>query len=663
VAREGSASDSSATWSFTTQSSATALSGYVISTVAGNGSQGYSGDGGPAVSAQLNGPSGVAIDGAGNLYIADAKNDVVREVSNGLISTVPGTKTEDPYGYGGTPVVAVDAKGNLYTTAGAAGGGGNQVLKISNGVASAVVGTGVGGYSGDGGPAISAQINSPYGVTLDAVGNLYIADLGNHRVREVSNGMITTVAGNGTVSASGGDSGDNGPATSAQLGGPMSLASDASGDLYIADPYAVRKVSGGTITTVADAGFPAGIAVDAGGSLYIASGMILKFSGGLITTIAGGGTSLGDNGPATSAQLSGPLGIAVDTAGNVYFSDGNRVRVLVPFGPTCTYSVNPIALTVPASGGNVIAGVQTPSFCQWAVSWDQPPAWVYSNNYGPLAVGTGSDNVTFVVSANSGAPRTFTVSVAGISVVITQQSSAPAPSFTPSGVLNAASYAIGSPVAPGSIAAVYGTFLLSAPSQATGAPLPTSLGGLSMQFSNGVEAPLFYASGGQVNLQVPWEVAGQSHVPVTAIVNGQPSAVETVALSPFAPGIFSMNGQGTGQGAILDASYRLVDASNPAVPGSTVLLIYCTGLGAVTNQPPTGSPALSDPLSWTTTNPTVTIGGVPSSNVSFYGLAPGAVGEYQVNALVPAAAATGTAVPVVISIGGITSNAVTIAVR
>jgi uncharacterized protein (TIGR03437 family) len=690
VAKHGDAALSSPTWSFTTQSSATALSGYVISTVAGNGSQGYSGDGGPAVSAQLNGPSGVAIDGQGNLYIADAKNDVVREVSNGLISTVPGTKTEDSYGYGGTPVVAVDAKGNLYTTAGAAGdAGGNQVLKISNGVASAVAGTGVGGYSGDGGPAISAQINSPYGVTLDAAGNLYIADLGNHRVREVSNGIITTVAGNGTVSASGGDSGDNGPATSAQLGGPMSLASDASGNLYIADSF-VRRVSDGEITTVAGGGFsgitnlgdngPAfnsmliasGVAAGVNGDLYIAdswNNRIRKVSGGVITTIAGGGVALGDNGPATGAQLSGPQGIAADTAGNVYFSDGNRVRVLVPFGPVCTYSVSPIALTIPASGGNISVGVQTASTCPWAVSWGQPywslalPDWVYSSNYGPLAVGTGSDNVAFVVSANSGAPRTFTVSVAGISVVITQQSPGSAPSFTANGVLNAASYAIGSPVAPGSIAAIYGTFLLSAPSQATGAPLPTSLGGLSMQFSNGVEAPLFYASGGQVNLQVPWEVAGQSQVPVTAIVNGQPSAVETVDLSPFAPGIFSMNGQGTGQGAILDPSYRLVDASNPAVPGSTVLLIYCTGLGAVTNQPPTGSPALSDPLSWTTTKPTVTIGGVASTNVSFYGLAPGAAGEYQVNALVPAATPTGTAVPVVISMGGFTSNTVTIAVK
>src|ERR1019366_349348 len=118
---------------------ATAVSGYVISTVAGSGSQGYSGDGGPATSARLNGPSGVAIDAAGNLYIADTQNAVVREVSNGVISSVPGTKTEDPYGYGGTGVAAVDAAGNLYITATSASTNiDNRVLKVSNGLATTV---------------------------------------------------------------------------------------------------------------------------------------------------------------------------------------------------------------------------------------------------------------------------------------------------------------------------------------------------------------------------------------------------------------------------------------------------------------------------------------------------------------------------------------------
>jgi uncharacterized protein (TIGR03437 family) len=236
--------------------------------------------------------------------------------------------------------------------------------------------------------------------------------------------------------------------------------------------------------------------------------------------------------------------------------------------------------------------------------------------------------------------------------------SQPAPSINSGGILNAASYAAS--VAPGSIAVVYGSFLLSSTSAAGVLPLPESLSGLSMQFTGGSQAPLFYASGGQVNIQVPWELAGQTQLTVSS--SGQTSAPQDLTLATFAPGIFSANAQGTGQGAILDSSYSLVDASNPATAGTTYILIYCTGLGPVSNPPASGSPATSSPPSETTTTPTVTIGNVPAQIVSFSGLAPGYVGLYQVNAQVPAGAPSGTAVPVVVSIGGTTSNAVTIAV-
>ena len=236
----------------------------------------------------------------------------------------------------------------------------------------------------------------------------------------------------------------------------------------------------------------------------------------------------------------------------------------------------------------------------------------------------------------------------------------PAPSINSGGIVNAASSAPGAPVAPGSIASVYGNFLLSAPSWALGIPLPTNLGGLSLEFG-AVEAPLLYASSGQVNLQIPWELAGQPPA-VTATLAGQTSAPQTVNLAPFAPGIFSMNGQGTGPGAILDSSYHLVTPTNPAAAGITVILIYCTGLGAVTNQPETGAAAPSNPLAVTITKPSVTIGSVPAQ-VLFSGLAPGSVGEYQVNALVPSNAPTGDAVQVILSIGSATSNAVEIAVQ
>jgi uncharacterized protein (TIGR03437 family) len=233
-------------------------------------------------------------------------------------------------------------------------------------------------------------------------------------------------------------------------------------------------------------------------------------------------------------------------------------------------------------------------------------------------------------------------------------------SINAGGIVNAASYT--APVAPGSIATVFGNFLLTSPVTSTSFPIPTSLSGLSLQFGATPLAPLFFASVGQVNAQVPWELAGQSQTTITATLNGQNSAAQTVNLARYAPGIFTTNSEGTGQGAILDTTYRLVDPKNPATAGSSVVQIYCTGLGPVTNQPATGSPALSSPLPETTTVPTVMIGGAPAS-VLFSGLAPGFVGEYQVNVGVPLASTKGNAVPVAISIGGATSNTVTIAVQ
>ncbi len=181
-----------------------------------------------------------------------------------------------------------------------------------------------------------------------------------------------------------------------------------------------------------------------------------------------------------------------------------------------------------------------------------------------------------------------------------------------------------------------------------------------MQFDN-LSAPILFASASQLNLQVPWELQGKSSSSVTVTVNAVTSAPQVVALAPSDPGIFSLGAPQGGQGAIVNLSGIVVDANSPAHAGD-YLQIYATGLGAVSNTPQTGVQAVSSPLSSLIGNLVVTIGGVPAF-VSFAGLAPGFIGLYQVNAQVPPGVTAGDAVPVVLSTGGIPSNAVTISVR
>ena len=290
----------------------------VITTVAGMVEYFKShGDGGPATEAHLDAPEGLAFDGAGNLYIADAYNHRVRKVDafTGVITTVAGTgrptwddrRLSGPGGYSGDggpatkaqldfPAdLAFDATGNLYI----ADRHNHRVRKVDarTGVITTVAGTGVQGFSGDGGPATEAQFGYPEGLAIDCAGNLYIADAYNHRVRKVDafTGVITTVAGTGEIAHGGYRSDvldeDGGPATEAEIA-PKGLAFDGAGDLYIADMYhdRVRKVDAFT---------------------------------GVITTVAG----TGEVGFDWSAdRLTSPVGLAFDGAGNLYLSSIHRVR-------------------------------------------------------------------------------------------------------------------------------------------------------------------------------------------------------------------------------------------------------------------------------------------------------------------------------------------------
>jgi type IX secretion system substrate protein/Big-like domain-containing protein/NHL repeat-containing protein len=266
----------------------------IIHNYGGNGSAGYGGDGIPATDSKLNDPNGLALDDTGNLFIADLNNVRIRKIdTTGIITTVAGTGA---VGYSGDGIaatlsklaepadVAIDSMGNLYI----ADYGNSRIRKVTSGSISTIAGTGTPGYSGDGLPATAAQIYTPNGVAVDGAGNIYIAELNN--VRKVNTlGIITTFAG--SSGGIGGYGGDGGPATAALLR-PYDVATDNCGNVYITDNNRVRKIN------------PSGI----------------------ITTIAGTGATgySGDGFVATAALMDGPVGIRLDALMNIYFADANN---------------------------------------------------------------------------------------------------------------------------------------------------------------------------------------------------------------------------------------------------------------------------------------------------------------------------------------------------
>jgi len=330
----------------------------IINTVAGKGNYGYSGDGGPATDAVLYDPEGVAVDSSGNIYVAEAFNGVIRKVdTNGIINTVAGNGITGYSGDGGPATsaefydpasVALDSAGNLYI----ADTNNTVIRKVdANGIITTIAGTGGRTYTGDGGPAVNATLFNPYGIAVGSGGVLYIADTGNAAVRKVdANGIITTVAGTGVL----GYSGDGGPATAAQIGSAHGVAVDGAGNLYIADNYnnVIRKVdSSGIITTFAGNGsmgtsgdggpainaplyYPVQVAADSAGNVYIvdSSERVRKVdTAGTIYTVAGFFPASfwygGDGGPATKAEFQTPFGVAVDNLGNIYIADLGNQRV------------------------------------------------------------------------------------------------------------------------------------------------------------------------------------------------------------------------------------------------------------------------------------------------------------------------------------------------
>ena len=368
----------------------------VISTFAGNGLSGppLSGSG-SASTVALDRPSAVAVDNAGNVLIADsAANQIVEVTPSGIAGVFAGTGVAGFSGDGGPATaaelddptgLAVASNGDVYI----ADAGNNRVRMVNpSGIITTIAGTGVAGFSGDGGPATAAELDYPNALAISATGALLISDGGNRRVREVSaSGIITTVAGNGTL----GLSGDGGPAAEAGLSEPLGVAVGPGG-VYVADAWndAVRRIlPSGVIETVATAAdglsFPVAVAVDAAGDIFVAdwSNRVVEITpSGTATTFAGTGVAgfSGDGGPATAAELDHPSGLAVASNGDVYIADAGNNRVRM---------VNPSGIITTVAGTGV-AGF----------SGDGGPATAAELDY-PNGLALGPDGGLFIADRNN----------------------------------------------------------------------------------------------------------------------------------------------------------------------------------------------------------------------------------------------------------------------
>jgi len=588
---------------------------FTISTVAGTGTHGFAGDGGPATAATLAFPATVVFDSAGNMYIADASNSRVRKVdTNGNISTFAGTGDFGDFGdtnvatkagmnrpYG----LAIDKAGNMYI----ADTYNDAIRKVtaSGGIMSTIAGT-VQGFGGDGGGATGALFDTPTALVLDAAGNLYIADTGNNRIRKVGvDGNISTFAGTGNAASSG----DGGPANSAALNDPEGLAIDTAGNIYVADTagHRVRKIApDGTITTVAGNG-----------------------SGGFG----------GDGGPATQASLYYPKGIAVDpSSGNLYIADwlNSRIRVVTPDGNIYT-----------AAGNG-----------QYDYNGDGGPATNAALRF-PWGLAVGASGSVYVADDENSVIRLLTPVAPLVSV---------APSVAPkidlSGVVSDSQFGGFSAVAPGSWVEIHGANLASNARSWTvadfhGAQAPTSLDGTTVTIG-GQAAFISYISPNQILAQIPSGVGlGPQDVRVSTAAGA--SDPQTIAVNQVQPGLLAPSALKVGDKQYTEAIFKdgttlALPAvamsgtmqgsapSRPPHPGETIVL-YGVGFGTVTPDTGAGNIVANDnnlilPFQ-------IFFGGMPAT-VSYAGLAPGMIGLYQFNVVVPDTT-PGDAIPLTFSVG------------
>ena len=590
----------------------------IITTIAGNGGQGFAGDNGPALSANMYQPFS-AVSVGGNLYIADQVNSAIRMVnSSGTITTIAG------------------AQGN--------------------------------GFSGDDGKATSAQLSDPTGVLVDSSGNVYIADTGNDCIRKIStSGIITTFAGTG---ANAGYAGDGSPPSSALLTKPSAMAFDSAGNLYIADTgnNVIRKVASPTsasptISTYAgsfakggsylgDGGSalnaalnaPVGIAFDSSGNLYIAdsgNNVIRKVGPGpgyVISTVAGNG-SFGFSGdgtrPPTLSQLGHAGGVAVDSTGNIYISDtfNSRIRVVPPNGT----SINTVIGTGQAAYfGDGGSGLQA------AVNY--PECLTFDSSGNLIIADTRNNVIRKFVPGSSGGSK---------------------PAISAGGIISASQFGAYSSIAPGTWIEIYGTNLANTTTNWSSAfangniNAPATVGGTTVTIGN-LNAYIDYVSPTQVNAQVPFAVNPGTQQIVVSTAAGQSANyainVTSTQAGLFAPANFAVGGKqyvgafhqnGT---VVMPTGAVSGVTSSPASVGE-IITMYGVGFGPVNIQLTDGQ--LVQGLNSITTPLTMFFGSTPAT-FNYDGLAPGYLGLYQFNVIVPNVA-SGSAIPLAFILGSTNS--------
>lgn len=648
------------------------ISSGTLSTIAGNGNFGYTGDGGQAINATLRlgtgGLSGLAVDSSGNVYFADSSNNVIRKIDTaGIISTYAG-----------------------------------------NG---AGAGTGFGGFAGDNGPALSAQLDSPTDIAIDSNGNLYICDTANSRVRKVTTGgTITTFAGNSHVVFEG----DGVQASTTAVPSPGGIAVDTQGNVYIASALRVRKVTpDGIITTIAGNGTrgfsgdggpataasfrgPIGLAVDQFGNVYVtdnSNGRVRKIdAAGIITTYAGidgnASTPLGDGGPATNAYLGTVGDLVLDSAGNLYVSTGGgngRIRKIQPAGAgfvsspsSLTFSYNiggptPASqtLNISSTGGVLTYTTSASSTGNWLsvspASGSTPATLTVSVNPAGLAGGATYQGTILLTSGGTGnSPLTINVSltVAGAGV----------PTINTGGIFNATGYQ--TKLAPGAVFVLFGAKLGPASLiSATGPNYPTNLSGTSVTFTPAgggapIAARLVYALATQVAGILPSSIAPGTYA-VTVTYNTLTSGPQNVTVVARSFGIATANsaGSGTAQATIANINgglslTRFTSGSlsfggntwtlSPAHPDDSVVL-WGTGGGADA-QNDTGGSSGDQTIAG---NFIVTVG--TRQITPFYaGTSFGYPGLFQINFKLPTDIATDCFTTVTVTAGDEVSNTVVV---